>query len=119
MTGCAHQRSQDIELYFYDELAPPDRSAVEKHLRSCAECRRMLDDLSLIRSALATRPRVDAPAGGDWTGFMRRLNEAVRFEERVTSDDTAAGEWPPPVVCVKPAPAGMKCTRRIWPWLRS
>ena len=73
MTGCERQQSGEIELYFYDELGAEERSNVDSHLRSCMECRRSLDELSVIRAALATRPRVDAPPGGDWTAFMERL----------------------------------------------
>ena len=52
MTACDRQQSGDIELYFYDELGPSARAGVESHLRSCLECRRMLDELATIRSAL-------------------------------------------------------------------
>jgi hypothetical protein len=34
----------------------------------------------VIRDALATRPAVSAPPGGDWSGFMTRLNGAVAAE---------------------------------------
>lgn len=102
MTGCDRQGSgvpADIVLYFYDELEPPERSAVERHLSSCPECRRSFEELSMIRSALAVRPRVDAPPHGDWTPFMerlaggcRRVNVARAFQrvnlsEAVRSDD--------------------------------
>ncbi len=78
MTGCAYQAAAEIELYFYDELAPGARAGVESHLRSCAECRLALDELSAIRSALWTRPRVDTPPDGDWTPFMKRLAGACQ-----------------------------------------
>lgn len=83
MTGCERQQSGDIELYFYDELEPAERSDVESHLRVCAECRRAFDELSTIRSALAARPLIDAPSGGDWSGFMRRLDLAVRVDRQL------------------------------------
>jgi hypothetical protein len=97
MTGCQRQESGDVELYFYDELEPAERSAVESHLRSCGECRRAFDELSTIRSALAARPRIDAPPDGDWAAFMRRLDEAVRFDRHL--DETVrGGAWTPPRV---------------------
>jgi len=83
MTGCDRQGPgvpQRIVLYFYDELEPAERASVERHLQSCADCHRTFEELSLIRSALAARPRVDAPADGDWTAFMQRLDAAVRVE---------------------------------------
>ena len=81
MTGCERHGTGVVELYFYDELEPAERSAVERHLRSCAECRRAVEELSTIRSVLAARPRIEAPPGGDWTPFMQRLDEALRFED--------------------------------------
>ena len=82
MTRCQRQSSSDIELYFYGELEAAERSAVERHLRSCSDCRQALEELSTIRAALASRPRVDAPVGADWTGFMQRLDRAVHLESR-------------------------------------
>lgn len=97
MTGCDRQQAGDIELYFYGELPPAERSGVESHLRACGECRRAFDELSTIRSALAARPLVDAPPGGDWTGFMRRLDAAVKVDRHV--DEAARGSgWPPRAV---------------------
>jgi hypothetical protein len=94
MTRCPRQSSGDIELYFYGELEVAERSAVERHLRSCSDCRQALEELSTIRAALAARPRVDAPADTDWTGFMQRLDRAVHFESR----------GGPPVAAVRQGP---------------
>ena len=69
-----------IELYFYGELDYAEREDVERHLVSCAECRHALEELGVIRSALAGRPVVSAPPGGDWSGFMARLGQAVAAE---------------------------------------
>jgi hypothetical protein len=80
MTTCRFQGSAAIELYFYDELTAAERASVEQHLTDCAECRRALDELTVIRTALDARPAVSAPAGGDWSGFMRRLDAALRAE---------------------------------------
>lgn len=89
MTRCADQAAAEIELYFYDELDPRARAAVENHLRSCTECRLALDELATIRSGLRTRPRVDAPPDGDWTPFMERLAGAcqqVRLDQGLRLD---------------------------------
>jgi hypothetical protein len=67
----------DIVLYFYGEMDAAERARAAAHLRTCAACRQRLDDLQSIRRALAERPVVDAPPAGDWSGFMRRLDEAV------------------------------------------
>jgi anti-sigma factor RsiW len=77
MSACELLETPDVELYFYDELSPADRDRVGAHLRTCAACRQRLDDLHAIRRALADVPVVDAPPAGDWSGFTRRLDEAV------------------------------------------
>ena len=97
MTGCDRQQAGDIELYFYGELGPAERSGVERHLRTCAECRRAFDELSTIRSALTARTLVDAPPGGDWTGFMRRLDAAVKVDRHL-GEAVRGSEWPPRAV---------------------
>jgi hypothetical protein len=77
MTGCELVETADVEMYFYGELDPADRARVELHLRGCEPCRRRLEDLHAIRRALASRPFVDAPPAGDWSGFMVRLDRAI------------------------------------------
>jgi hypothetical protein len=77
---CQVQESGAIELYFYEELEAAERGRVSTHLRACAECAAALNDLRMIRTVLADRPDVAAPAGGDWSGFMSRLEAAIRNE---------------------------------------
>jgi hypothetical protein len=78
MSGCGTLASGAVELYFYEELGDAARASVERHLGACEECRRALEELSVIRTALAARPEVTAPPGADWSGFMARLDAAVR-----------------------------------------
>ena len=92
MTVCDLFDSPDIELYFYNELDAAERARVEAHLRGCAACRQRLDDLRAIRRALASRPVVDAPPTGDWSGFMRRLDAAIAADTRTAPG--AASLWP-------------------------
>lgn len=80
MTACHIQASATIELYFYGELTGSERIALERHLATCAECRRALEELAVIRAVLEARPDVSSPPDGDWSGFMARLEEAVRAE---------------------------------------
>jgi hypothetical protein len=77
MNTCELFDTADVEMYFYAELDPAERVRVEQHLRGCASCRLRLDDLHAIRRALASRPVVEAPPAGDWSGFMRRLDQTV------------------------------------------
>ena len=80
MNGCELALSPDIELYFYGELEEVDRNRVEAHLRKCDLCRQRLEDLHTIRRALEGRRVVAVPPGGDWSGFMRRLESAISLE---------------------------------------
>lgn len=80
MKPCEFADSPDIELYFYGELDAAARARVEAHVRECVSCARRLDDLAIIRRALASRPRVDAPPAGDWSGFMARLSFRLKAE---------------------------------------
>ena len=93
---CEVQAAGTIELYFYGELPQGERAALKAHVGGCAECRQALADLTTIRTALAGRPDVATPPGGDWSGFMGRLNAAVSAEQSPTSTDVPAGAAPLP-----------------------
>ncbi len=80
MSTCGVHASGAIELYFYDELTPQERAAVERHLPLCRDCRSALVELGVIRTLLAQRPVVSAPESGDWSGFMSRLDGSIRNE---------------------------------------
>ena len=81
-TSCAVQASGRIELYFYDELGPQERADFDRHRGTCAHCRQGLEDLLVIRQALASRPAVSAPPADDWSGFMARLDDAIVGETK-------------------------------------
>ena len=80
MTICHLQATGTIELYFYGELEATARIDVDQHLTTCADCRQALEDMRTIQAALADRPDISSPPGGDWTGFMSRLDGAIRQE---------------------------------------
>jgi hypothetical protein len=77
MTSCDVQTSGAVELYYYDELSPPERAVFDAHLPSCRHCRAALVDLAAISAALAERPVVSAPPSGDWAPFMARLEQSI------------------------------------------
>lgn len=83
MNPCTILESGAVELFFYDELDAQERARLATHVRQCRDCAAALEDLGMIRTALAGRPDVAAPAGGDWSGFMSRLDAAVVGEPRV------------------------------------
>jgi len=80
MTRCDVQATGAIELYFYDELDPVARASIERHLPTCRECAGALEDLRVIRDALASCPDVSAPESDDWSAFMSRLDGAIAVE---------------------------------------
>jgi hypothetical protein len=82
MTRCDVQGTGAIELYFYDELEPDARASIERHLRGCHDCAHALEELRVIREALASRPEISAPETGDWSAFMARLDGAIAGERR-------------------------------------
>ena len=84
--SCHLQASGTIELYFYNELPPAERAEVQAHIGRCAECHAALGDLTVIRAALAVRPDVATPPGGDWSGFMTRLNTRIAAEVEDAED---------------------------------
>ena len=81
MTTCRVQQSPAIELYFYDELPDAEREGIKQHLAVCEECRRALEELTIIRAALESCPTVKAPPGGDWSAFMLRLDTAIHSDQ--------------------------------------
>jgi hypothetical protein len=86
--SCHLQAGGTIELYFYGELPLAERAEVQAHMGQCPECRAALDDLSVIRAALAVRPDVATPPGGDWSGFMARLDTRIANEGKAGQADS-------------------------------
>lgn len=76
MTPARCERDDRTALYFYGELPPSDAADAAAHAQACDDCRQTLADLHAMESALLAR-RVDAPAGGDWSGFMARLDDRL------------------------------------------
>ena len=87
---CLVHESGAVELYFYEELEMGERDRVAAHVRQCRDCASILEDLRMIRQVLAARPDVSAPAAGDWSGFMNRLDSAVRATTAAAPRQAAA-----------------------------
>jgi hypothetical protein len=109
MTMCAIHDAGSIELYFYGELPDGDRSDVERHLQRCRVCAGALEELKVIRSALATRPAVDGPPSRDWSAFTSRLDEAVR----VHASTPVVVPFMPRRVATRPSVAGLLATAAL------
>lgn len=109
MTMCSIHDAGSIELYFYGELSEGARADVERHLQRCGVCADALEEMKIIRSALATRPVVDGPASGDWTAFMARLDEAVRVHRQ----SPVVVPFVPRRVTPRPSVAGLLATAAL------
>lgn len=79
--ACQHLDGGAVELYFYEEMSEPTRESMSAHLRQCRDCATALDELKIIRAALASRPNVFAPPAEDWSAFMARLDAAVAEDQ--------------------------------------
>ena len=51
----------DLRDYFLKELAVPEQSQVEAHVKSCADCRTELDQLRLTEAALCSLREEESP----------------------------------------------------------
>jgi anti-sigma factor (TIGR02949 family) len=69
---CAEAKEQFSSL-LDGELAPEDRTALERHLAGCSDCLRELDGLKKVEGLFRELPRHEAPAG-----FEARVRDAVR-----------------------------------------
>ena len=69
------QWTDQLSDYLDDELTSDERSAVEKHLRGCAACAAVLDDLErLVAQARSAAPR--PPVADLWGGIAARIEPA-------------------------------------------
>src|SRR5919197_890262 len=72
-----------LSEYLDDELSPREREAVESHLRGCAECAAVLDDLTRVverARRLDRRP----PRSDLWPGIAARIETHSAVPRRVS-----------------------------------
>jgi hypothetical protein len=72
-----------LSEYLDDELSPREREAVESHLRGCAECAAVLDDLTRVverAQRLDRRP----PRSDLWDGIAARIETRGAAPRRVS-----------------------------------
>src|SRR5207245_2608416 len=72
-----------LSEYLDDELSPREREAVESHLRGCAECAAVLDDLARVverAQRLDRRP----PRADLWDGIAARIETRGAAPRRVS-----------------------------------
>ncbi len=85
---CDERTREGIERLAHGDVPATDRTALERHVASCAACRDALDDLRTIGREMHARGAVSAPPGGDWMVFMARLDRRLdEADGRPRSDD--------------------------------
>jgi anti-sigma factor RsiW len=73
-----HEQIQDrLSDYLDDELDPAARDGVHAHLRTCVECRAVLEQLRAV-AARAARLTDEAPAVDPWPGVAGRIGSSRR-----------------------------------------
>ena len=68
-----------------EELDGRERHEIEAHLRSCAACRLVLDDLREVRAQARALPGV-VPAADLWPGIEDRISPSARGSSRASDD---------------------------------
>lgn len=113
---CSLHDSGAIELYFYGELDAVEGARVADHVRSCVQCAEILGELKMIRVALAARPDISAPASGEWSSFMTRLDDAIRADGgrgQVIAFGASSEAAKTAPVASRPGEAGFRPDRRL------
>jgi anti-sigma factor RsiW len=79
MSGACDSVARLLSPYVDDELSGSDRSSVDQHLESCFGCKGRLTDLKASQVALTAHLEAQL-AGVDFSGFSRRVTQAIRRE---------------------------------------
>ena len=79
MSSDRHHAEARLSDYLDGELDRPDEETVEAHLRECADCRAVLEDLAEVRTR--ARRLEDRPPGRDlWPGIREALDGTTVIE---------------------------------------
>jgi hypothetical protein len=66
-----HLSEDELILHCYGEVDRADRSRVDAHLASCAECQQAKEELARVMTMIDTAPPVEAPLGFERTAWAR------------------------------------------------
>lgn len=67
-------REENLVLFHYGELPPPERFSLEQHLSGCANCTAYLKDLSAL---LPLTVKADEPPETFWMDYGRELRHKI------------------------------------------
>jgi anti-sigma-K factor RskA len=85
-----HPNETAIHDYVDEALDPRQRADLERHLEACADCRRLVDDLREIRSAVAgLQNDLREPPVRAWA----RLERAIKWEHQSRSTENTQNTW--------------------------
>src|SRR5262245_30809599 len=65
---------ENLVLFHYGELPPPERFSLEQHLSGCANCTAYLKDM---RAFLPLTVKADEPPQTFWTDYSRELRHKI------------------------------------------
>src|SRR6266704_2467317 len=85
---------EKLSDYLDGELPPGEREAVDAHLRECAQCATVLEDLKrVIASAGSIQPR--PPSADLWAGIAARIDASAASTGTTPfrSRDTGQQQW--------------------------
>ncbi|MEO6213303.1 MAG: hypothetical protein ABIP65_06715 [Vicinamibacterales bacterium] len=102
---CEQIEAGAVELYFYDDMSAAARVGMAAHVAQCRDCAIALEELKVIRAALASRSDLASPPAGDWSAFMHRLDAAIRPSPPRMAPSVVAFLAPgprPPLSAVRP-----------------
>jgi len=77
---CSKYR-QNMVLYFYDELSPEDRSALEVHLQACQACAQEFHD-GRKTFDLLEKIQTESVPEAEWVKSWNRISQSIRTERR-------------------------------------
>jgi putative zinc finger protein len=89
----SHDELDQLSAYIDGELDTVERSRVEAHLPTCAECRRTLDALRATMTDLATLPEATPTAQDSWairSAIARSRTPAKRWQRAAWAAGTVA-----------------------------
>jgi hypothetical protein len=93
--------NEKLQMYFFDELPPKEKSEVEKHLQNCNDCRKDLQEMQRLRVFLSMKKK-EVP-DTLLTEARQELRVRLRQEKRKQTFTTRIKEFFAPFSSFRPA----------------
>ena len=109
---CSYIQSM-MSSYLDNELDNATADLVEVHVSKCSECRKMMDELSVVKNGLKSLPLVETPE------FLHsRIMQGIHEERKKVSKRFLfrVGRWAPALACALVLIMVMSVWGNFWPW---